>query len=102
GSVLDLDAMLPDKAPPAPKETAPVLGRVVLKGVPLSTGWVVLHTEDGREYGGPLAIDGSFLVTGAPVGRAMVTIALGDPFASWIANPNSKFPFNLRSPVPDR
>ena len=96
------DAMLPDRAPPPPKATTPVLGRVTMKGVPLATGWVVLHDNDGREYGGQLAVDGSFLIKGAPIGPVKVTIAMGDPFAAWLANPDMKFKFPPRLPVPDK
>jgi hypothetical protein len=101
GFLLDLDRMTPAHAPPPPKETTPVLGRVVMKGVPLSTGWVVLHSDDGREYGGQIGVAGSFLVKGVPVGKVKATIALGDPFAEWMADPNAKIPFGARPLVSD-
>lgn len=96
GRVFDLDAMIPDKTPTTAKETTPVLGRVVLKGVPLATGWVVLHTEDGREYGGPIGVAGSFLVKEVPIGQVRATIAQGDPYSEWLANPKAKLPFGVR------
>lgn len=89
GMVNDLDSMVPGKSP-APRETAPVLGRVRVRGIPFTGAWVVLHTNDGREYGGKLGVDGSFLITGAPVGQVKVTLAQGDPFAVWLDNPDMK------------
>lgn len=102
GFVNNFDGMSPSAVPPAPQEVAPVLGRVLVKGVPLTTGWVVLHDRYGREYGGPLGVDGSFLVSAVPIGKVQATIAQGDPFAAWLANPDAKFKFPRQFPVQAR
>lgn len=99
GMVNNFEAMWPDRVK-QPKETTRVLGRVIVKGAPLTTGWVVLHAA-GREYGGALGVDGSFLVKDVPLGKVKATITQGDPFAAWMENPNAKFaPFGGKPLVP--
>jgi hypothetical protein len=51
-----------------------VSGRVRFKGKPLQSGWVTFHTAEGREFASPLAEDGTFHVSGVPVGTATITV----------------------------
>jgi hypothetical protein len=92
GEVVDVSDLVPEKfAGPEPK-TAVVSGKVTYQGKPLSSGWIIFHSQDGRESGTALGADGSYRAQGVSVGTTRLTVA---------TDPNPPLPF-LRGPRPVR
>ena len=60
---------------PSGPATAPVQGKVIFQGKPVTTGMVLFYPSEGRASNGPIAGDGTYqLRGGALVGSHRVTI----------------------------
>jgi hypothetical protein len=74
GEVVDPEDVDPKKFPGAAPKTGTVSGKVLFKGVPLAGGWVMYHSQDGREFSATLLEDGTYEISGVPVGTARVAV----------------------------
>jgi hypothetical protein len=70
GVVLSLALLAAGCGRPGPS----LSGRVSYRGVPLTTGGVMLHAADGRTAYGGISPDGSYLVANAPEGPVRISV----------------------------
>jgi hypothetical protein len=75
GEVMDPDLLSPRRAPRPGGERASVRGLVTFRGKPLTMGWVIFHSKDGREFAGVITPEGRYSISDVPVGPAQVTVA---------------------------
>jgi hypothetical protein len=74
GEAVDPTDVAPTKFAGAGPKTGNVSGRVLFQGKPLAPGWVTFHSKDEREFSATLLEDGTYEITGVPVGAARVTV----------------------------
>lgn len=74
------------------KETGTLQGNIRWRDQPLTTGWIALVTDDGREYASPFDANGGYRIIDAPVGRGRIEIVLGRadvPMSDWLRSGES-------------
>jgi hypothetical protein len=74
GEDVDPDNLAPEKFPGAAPKTGNVSGHILFKAQPVPAGWVTLLSTDEREFSATLAQDGTYEITGVPVGPVRVTV----------------------------
>lgn len=75
GEVMDPELLSPKRIPRPGGDRGNVNGVVTFRGQPLTTGWIIFHSSDGREFAGAVSADGRYKVADVPVGSARVTVA---------------------------